>query len=299
MARDEQTTLAAGERLQRVRAQRIEFDTARIRRQLDQTANRQARQAELSQPDQTARENEWRKLLDRNRVATASAERRPAARRDYGRMGSDLQEFSPSTRRENALDALSRIGSFDDDSTTFARAARYGQLRGLRGIAGRGADGAMALAMEEAQAFVEQAYKRVWQSAQEAVEDFALSFADFFIFSGPAALAIYFARWIGGNVMGGMLRKTISAPAPFNTLVPSIEVQLVPSYSVADPLDLVRHIKILIIGGLTLLVYGFIVMLMYMISHPDLVAKIAALHVWQSIINLFQSLVSQFTASKT
>ncbi|MBI5467212.1 MAG: hypothetical protein HY975_03290 [Candidatus Kerfeldbacteria bacterium] len=299
MARDEQITLAQGERQQRIRTQRNEFDASRERRQQDQVANRQARTTAPNLPDQSTREREWSKQLDRTRVANLSAGRRPSAQRDYGRMGNDLRQSSPSAKLENAQDAISRIGSFNNDTTQFARAARYGELRGLRGVSGKGAAGAAAVAMEEAKAFVEQAYKRVWQAAQEGVEDVALSFADFFLFSGPATIILYFTRWIGGNVMGGMLRKNITPPPPYNALVPSIDVQLVPSYSTSDPLDLIRHAKLFIIGGITVVIYGFIVMLLYMVTHPSQVAQVAGLQIWQAIIAPFQAIIDLFTAANS
>ena len=64
-------------------------------------------------------------------------------------------------------------------------------------------DGPDAEAKALANAAILQAYTRGWQYAQEAVEDFAFTFTDFMLVSGPAVILIFLVRMIVGNWMNG------------------------------------------------------------------------------------------------
>lgn len=128
-----------------------------------------------------------------------------------------------------------------------------------------------ATALAEAQRVVEQVYKQAWQNAQEAVEIWALSFADFLLISGPLTVALYISRWMFGNMMGELFKKEVEIP--FSGAITGgeptkISIKIFPPYTLSDIQDHERHAKILVIGSATLIIYGFIIMLLYYITHP-------------------------------
>ncbi len=143
---------------------------------------------------------------------------------------------------------------------------------------------------QAAETAAEHLVRRGWQTAQEVVENLALSFADFLIISGPTAIILYATRWIGGNMMGGLLRKSISPPPPYNLLIPSVTVPLVPGYDIADPLDHLRHAKIFLIAALTLVVWGFILILLYYVTHPVQ----AVFDAFKTLVTLLKDIACQF-----
>lgn len=113
-------------------------------------------------------------------------------------------------------------------------------------------------------------YKKGWQWLQEAVEDWALSFTDFFLLSGPVNIALYMSRWVFGNMMGSLFTKSIKAPLPQAIQGDQqlyVKVKIFPPYSLFDTLDYVRHIKFILIAALTLMIYGLIIMVLYYASH--------------------------------
>lgn len=144
--------------------------------------------------------------------------------------------------------------------------------------------------VEAAEAAAEQLVRRGWQTAQEVAEDTALSFADFLIISGPTAIILYAVRWIGGNLMGRLFTKRITPPLPYSLVIPSVTVPLVPGYSIADPLDHLRHVKIFLIAALTLVVWGFILILLYYVTHP----LQAVFDSFKTLVTLLKDLACQF-----
>ncbi|MEK7538165.1 MAG: hypothetical protein AAB619_04310, partial [Patescibacteria group bacterium] len=100
---------------------------------------------------------------------------------------------------------------------------------------------------------LEKIYKRGWQIAQEVAEDQALSMTDLFLFSGPVVVGLYLLRWMGGNMMGNMFTKELTARPPPDSAAnqpdTSVSVQLIPGYSISDPIDYVRHMKFMIVAA--------------------------------------------------
>jgi hypothetical protein len=124
--------------------------------------------------------------------------------------------------------------------------------------------------------------RRLWQITQEAIEDIAISFADFMLISGPAVVLLYSTRWVFGNMMGNLF--TISPPGYVSRLLPAgagdVKIPLVPGYALDEPFDYVRHMKFIYIGAMTLLLYGFLIMLMYFVLHPSEALKAS----WDTLI---------------
>lgn len=119
----------------------------------------------------------------------------------------------------------------------------------------------------EARDKIEKAYKQAWQLFQEGAEDAALSFTDFFLLSGPIVVSLYFSRWFLGNMMGELFTKEVTLPGPGSVGDIKVKLKLFPPYALADMQDFVRHFKVLIVGGITLIIYGFIIMLLYYYTH--------------------------------
>jgi hypothetical protein len=91
---------------------------------------------------------------------------------------------------------------------------------------------------------VKKSIKTAWQAAQEALEE--LAFASFML-TGPLVLLAYVTRWFGGNMMN---------------------LRLTPAYEFSDPIDYERHIKAIIIGALSFIVWGLIIVVLYYVTNP-------------------------------
>ncbi len=137
---------------------------------------------------------------------------------------------------------------------------------------------------------LEKIYKRGWQIAQEVAEDQALSMTDLFLFSGPVVVGLYLLRWMGGNMMGNMFTKGLTARPPPDSAAnqpdTSVSVQLIPGYSISDPIDYVRHMKFLIVAAWTGVIYGFIFVFLWLITNPDEALKLG-LKTIGAIVNFF------------
>lgn len=131
----------------------------------------------------------------------------------------------------------------------------------------------------QAQAVARQAYIRVWQYAEEGVQDFALSFADLMLLSGPATLMIFLIRFIGGNIFGGAGTITFR----------EISVPRIPGYSV--PEGTYKAGKILLIGLITGLLYALILLVVIALANPLLILQIGLCSVFGPIVSLFGSSV--------
>lgn len=138
------------------------------------------------------------------------------------------------------------------------------------------------LAPSSTQDFLEKQYKRGWQIAQEAVEDLVI---ETFFLLDLVLIPMYFVRWIGGNMMGGLFTISREMPGlPGTTAGQKINIKLIPGYSLADPIDYVRHIKFLLLAVLPLAILGFLIMLVYFwinwanIFDPNIRA------IWQGVI---------------
>lgn len=195
-------------------------------------------------------------------------------------------------------DSSAETGGEDDTVAGRARALREGkvikqkedQQQSLARVAElvQGMKFNSAAVVAQAQGLAEQAYKQAWQFAQEAVEDLSLVPLMIFI-SGPLLIVLYVIRWMFGNMMGGLFKIEVSIPSVPGMASdgPSkISIQLVPSYSLGDLQDHERHFKMLIIGGITIIIYGFIIMLLYYYTHWWEAIIAAVKGVWGSIISL-------------
>jgi hypothetical protein len=110
-------------------------------------------------------------------------------------------------------------------------------------------------------------YKKLWQWFQEGAEDMALSMTDFFLLSGPIVIGLYLSRWMFGNMLGALFTKNFTVPGVGQEGFVT-KVKIFPPYSLIDGMDYIRHIKVLIIGSITLIIYGLIIMLLYYVTHP-------------------------------
>lgn len=110
-------------------------------------------------------------------------------------------------------------------------------------------------------------YKKMWQWFQEGAEDMALSMTDFFLLSGPIVIGLYLSRWMFGNMLGALFTKNFTVPGVGQEGFVT-KVKIFPPYSLIDGMDYIRHIKVLIIGSITLIIYGLIIMLLYYVTHP-------------------------------
>lgn len=131
-----------------------------------------------------------------------------------------------------------------------------------------------------ASAVARQAYARVWQLAEEGVQDFALSFMDLMLISGPAAVAMFVTRLIGGNLFGG------SGTISFR----EVTVPRIPGYSSALE-GAYKGGKVLFIGLVTGLLYSIIILLVVMISNPGLLVQIGLCSIFGNLVSFFGSTV--------
>lgn len=119
------------------------------------------------------------------------------------------------------------------------------------------------------------AYTKGWQYVQEGVEDFAIAFADFMIFSGPAAILIYFIRLVVGTFYSG------GPSVSFR----NISVPLVPGYSVVE--GLYRTLKIIWIALISGAVYAALIFTAYIFVHPQDAVKLALYSVFCWLSSFF------------
>jgi len=94
---------------------------------------------------------------------------------------------------------------------------------------------------------------------------------------------MYFVRWIGGNMMNGVATVQRDMPGPLGSQ--KIAVRLVPGYSVADPLDYMRHIKFLLFVLLPFAILGFIALLLYILTNWTNINDPIIRGAWSLIIN--------------
>lgn len=101
-----------------------------------------------------------------------------------------------------------------------------------------------------------QAYIKVWQYAQEALEGLALSFmfADLMMLT-VTAIAVYALRGLGGPLLG-------------NPQIGwgGIQVPLFPGYGMKE--GVYRTAKILFLAAVTGIIYGVITIAIYFATHP-------------------------------
>lgn len=134
-----------------------------------------------------------------------------------------------------------------------------------------------------AQDAIELPYKRGWQIAQEVVEDLVIP--SFFL-ADLVLIPLYLVRWIGGNMMGGLFTITRTLPGiPGISSEQKISIKLIPGYSLADPLDYVRHFKFLLLAVLPLAILGFILMLLYFWTNWAKLDDPTIRGIWSEIIN--------------
>lgn len=137
-------------------------------------------------------------------------------------------------------------------------------------------------------------YKKMWQWFQEGAEDMALSMTDFFLLSGPIVIGLYLSRWMFGNMLGALFTKNFTVPGVGQEGFVT-KVKIFPPYSLIDGMDYIRHIKVLIIGSITLIIYGLIIMLLYYVTHPVQAAGAALSSLdslWKFIIDSLPGLQS-------
>lgn len=111
-------------------------------------------------------------------------------------------------------------------------------------------------------------YQKIWQGAHEALEGLALSFVDFFLVTGPAALSLYMTRLIGGDLAGGFSR--VQPPAMVRPLLGDagdVSVPLIPPMTWWERF-LVRPGKNLLIFLGTLMIWTIIIVICLAIIDP-------------------------------
>ncbi len=130
---------------------------------------------------------------------------------------------------------------------------------------------------ESASEYVNKAYKRGWQMAQEVAEDQAIGTLPVILFSGIYPVAIYVIRWIFGNMMGGLFTIQRKAPAFMFPGEQDIKVKVVPGYSLTEPLDWVRHMKFLFIGGMMAIMVAIFAISLYALLDPCMLLHLGGL----------------------
>lgn len=171
----------------------------------------------------------------------------------------DEQEMSRDLAREKleTLKASSRLQAV-------GRKASSGQSSG-------------SLAENSASAVARQAYTRAWQLAEEGLQDFALSFADFMLLSGPATVVIFIIRLFGGNLFGG------SGSITFR----EVSVPRIPGYSI--PEGTYKAGKVFLIGIISGLIYSLILLLIVVLVNPLLIVQIGLCGIFGPLVNFFGS----------
>lgn len=210
--------------------------------------------------------------LARAKLETLKSGRRGRAGQDYyGANESTIQQDLGGDTVENisarknvpeSVEQNTRLDQFRENVSE--RARRFGQLRAQR-AARRGeisGEQTEARANAEASAFARQAYSRVWSLIEEGVEDFALSFLDFMLISGPTAVGIFIVRLIGGNLMGGA--GTVSFRG--------VSVPRIPGYTTI-PEGIYRFGKVLLIGLISGLIYFTIIFVVILLTNPQLIVQ--------------------------
>lgn len=129
-----------------------------------------------------------------------------------------------------------------------------------------------------AQIAARQAYTKGWQYVEEAVEDFALTFADLMLLSGPLVVLIYLTRLLVGNINRG--GGTIGFRG--------FTVPRVPGYSMVE--GIYRTAKVLLIGLISGAIYSAILLVGFVVTHPGLVFQIGLEIITNVIRGFFQAL---------
>lgn len=240
-------------------------------------------------------ELDWSRDLARQKLVAMKSGRRARAEKDYygsagqqqaRQVGSDIvnaardefgEDEAPHQTISNRIEGNERLSQFR--ANVGDRAQRYGQLRALR-AARRGEQNTQQIEATATSAFARQAYTRVWQLTEEGVQDFALSFMDLMLFSGPAAVAMFVTRLIGGNLLGG------SGTISFR----EVTVPRIPGYSSVLE-GAYKGGKVLLIGLVTGLIYSIIILLVVMISNPGLIVKIGLCSIFGNLVSFFGSTV--------
>lgn len=219
--------------------------------------------------------------LAREKLQTLKAGRRSRAEVDY--FGQTGRPDSVALGRSFVNDEPGAPPEAIENSRTFKqfrenmpeRARRYGQIMALRATKQRNLTAAQAARVEQqaVSAFAKQAYTRIWQMTEEGIEDFALSFMDLMIFSGPAVIMMFLVRLFGGNLFGG------SGTVSFR----EITVPRIPGYGAAE--GFYRVGKVLFIGLITGLIYTLFFFIVTFIAHPELIAKMALCPMFNPILS--------------
>lgn len=203
-------------------------------------------------PEEATYNREWAKA----RLQQLKASKRQTSRKDYGlgqkTIGQALTSMPTAEERRETWDRANEMLPSPSPTGVQGRGAdvmeqrvkRYSELRQARKMRDTGKSAA-ALAPTvdaEAQAMARQAYARVWDVAQEALED--LSFAFFGLLSVVTIVplvAIYLTRWIGGFGMNGVRNITFR----------DMSVPLVPKYDwITGPMHTFKLLLVVIISGI-------------------------------------------------
>lgn len=229
--------------------------------------------------------------LAREKLQSLKATRRSSAGREY--YGSGGQSEARAAVGKSVVEDLGRwsdgdagagatpLSTIENNSrlegfrqNVGARAQRFAQIQALR--AQRRGQTPAQTATATASAFAQQAHRRVWQLIEEGVEDFAFTFLDLMIFSGPAAVAIFLTRLIGGNIFRG------SGTISFR----DVTVPRIPGYASIGE-GAYRAVKVAAIGLISGLVYATLVILIIGITKPDILFKLGLCSMFGEIIKMF------------
>ena len=111
------------------------------------------------------------------------------------------------------------------------------------------------------QAAAVQGMRGLWTAIHETLEDTALSLVDFMIITGPLAIGAYFLR-LGAYLYGRL----------FTIRFKGAEVPLIPTFATGE--FLVRSSKILVVLAVTAVVWGAILIVVWIFSDPVEAAKV-------------------------
>lgn len=184
------------------------------------------------------------------------------ADQDYARQLEHAQ--LADRRRQNAMAAADK-----KRQKLFSQADRQRQIKAAGALSVTG----------QAQTAARSAYTRIWQLAEEGIQDFALSFADLMLISGPAAVTMFMVRFLGGNVFGG------SGTATFR----DISVPRIPGYSI--PEGTYKAGKVFLIGLFSGVIYTVIFLVVVALANPDLIFQIGLCSAFGGLMSFFGSTV--------
>lgn len=221
--------------------------------------------ARMAEAVATPNELQLSRQLAREKLNDRQFGRRLGAKQDSYESSLGRDGISTSTIDDGSAEGNDNASQPDDvRGDASGQAARFGQLRAQRTARRENTDGAQkAIATEQsASSVARQAYTRVWQLAEEGVQDFALSFLDLMLISGPAAVVMFIVRFVGGNLMGG------SGTIRFR----EVSVPRIPGYPDAMT-GIYNFGKVALVGFLSLLIYGVLAIIIVFIAKPELILQ--------------------------